>query len=479
MNDKNPAAKRSGTPAHKKPFKKQDHKLGQTESETRAALEAEHPGLNVRLTAAKLLNAVIAKSTSLDGLTDALHGHPQYTELDERDRSLVRAILGTALRNRNSIEIALSKLLDRALPANAVALQQLLHVAAAQILYLDVPDHSAVDLAVTSANIDPRNRKYASLVNAVLRRLTRNKERALELKIPNGPQWYTDGILKTYGQERGEAILAIQAHEPAIDLTVKSNPEIWAEKLGGTVLPNGSVRLGRFEGALTALEGFDTGDWWVQDAAASLPATLLGDIKGKRVADLCAAPGGKTAQLIMAGAEVTAFDINKNRLKRLQTNLDRLQLSAELVATNILDYQTDELFDAILLDAPCSSTGTVRRHPDVLWTKTPTDITKLAQVQANLLRHAVTLVKPDGIIVFSNCSLDREEGEDMVKTIIAEGILKLEPFTSEELKGLEPLITDQGYLRSTPADLPHSDPKMAGLDGFFAARFRRPAELSI
>lgn len=481
MSDKNPAAKRSGFHPHKKPFKKQDksghqadHNLGQSESETRARLEAEHPGLNVRLCAAKLLHAVIAKATSLDGLTDAVHGHPQYLELDDRDRSLVRAILGTALRNRNTIEEALNKLLDRPLPENAVALQQLLHVGAAQILYLDVPDHAAVDIAVTAANIDPRNRKYASLVNAVLRRLTRNKERAIALKIPNGPSWYTENLFKTYGRERAEAILAMQAHEPAIDLTVKSEPEVWAEKLGGMLMPNGSVRLGSFEGALTALEGFDTGDWWVQDVAASLPATLLGDIKGKRVADLCAAPGGKTAQLIMAGADVTAFDINKNRLKRLKSNLDRLQLEAELIATNILDYQTDDLFDAILLDAPCSSTGTVRRHPDVLWTKTPEDIVRLSQVQANLLRHAVSLVKPGGIIVFSNCSLNREEGEDMVKAILAEGILQPEPFKPEELGGMEQLITDQGYLRSTPADLPNDMPKMAGLDGFFAARFRRP-----
>ena len=482
LNDKNPAAKRSGFNAHNKPFHQQgqdrgkpDHKLGQSEAETRAALEAEHPGLNVRLCAAKMLHAVVAKNTSLDGLTDAHHGHPQYLELDERDRSLVRAILGTALRNRNTIETALCKLLDRPLPANAVALQQLLHVGAAQILYLDVPDHAAVDIAVTSANIDPRNRKYASLVNAVLRRLTRNKDRAVELEIPNGPEWYIDGLTATYGKEKAEAILAIQAHEPSIDLTVKSNPAEWAAKLGGTALPNGSVRLGEFEGALTALEGFAEGEWWVQDAAASLPATLLGDIKDKRVADLCAAPGGKTAQLIMAGAQVTAFDINKNRLKRLKTNLDRLQLEAELITANILDYQTDELFDAILLDAPCSSTGTVRRHPDVLWTKTPEDITRLTQVQANLLRHAISLVKPDGIIVFSNCSLNREEGEDMAQAIIAEGVLKPEPFKPEELKGMEQLIDGQGFLRSTPADLPNPEPKLAGLDGFFAARFRRPA----
>lgn len=474
MTNKTPARERSGFDPHKKPVKKQGKNSAGSETVNRAKLEASHPGLNVRLCAARLLHAVVAKNTSLDGLTDAVNGHPQYIALDERDRSLVRAILGTALRNRNTIETALTRLLDRPLPANAIALQQLLHIGAAQILYLDVPDHAAVDLAVTAANIDPRNRKYASLVNAVLRRLTRNKERAINLKIPNGPDWYIDSLIKTYGQEQAKAILAIQACEPSIDLTVKSNPRFWAEKLGGILLPNGSVRLDRFAGALTSLQGFAEGEWWVQDTAASLPATLLGDIKGKRVADLCAAPGGKTAQLIVAGASVTAFDINKNRLKRLKSNLDRLKLQAELIAANILDYQTDTPFDAILLDAPCSSTGTVRRHPDVVWTKTPQDIARLAQVQASLLRHAATLVRPGGLIVFSNCSLNREEGEDMAKAVLAEGILKAEPFRPEELQGLEQLITDQGFLRSTPADLPHADRKLAGLDGFFAARFRKP-----
>ncbi len=313
------------------------------------------PGLAARLCAARLLGAVIEKNTSLDGLTDNTHGHPQYLALEPRDRALVRAIIGSALRNRGSIERAINKRLDRPLPENAVALKHLLHVAIAQIFYLDLPDHSAVDLAVEAANNDPRNRKYAGLVNALLRRLSRNKERALAHTLQpetNVPEWFAKSITDAYGAEKAAAILAMHAYEPPIDFTVKGDAKAWAEKLGGTALPNGSVRLQTVEGNLTDLPGFAEGDWWVQDVAASLPARLMGDIKGKRVADLCAAPGGKTAQLVLQGADVTALDLSENRLKRLRGNLERLGFEAKTVATNLMDFQPDELFDAVLLDAP-------------------------------------------------------------------------------------------------------------------------------
>ena len=368
------------------------------------------------------------------------------------------------------------------MPENAHALKHLLHIAVAQIFYLNLPDHSAVDLAVEAANSDPRNRKYAGLVNALLRRLSRNKERALEHTLhpeTNVPEWFSKSIADAYGAEKAAAILAMHAYEPPIDFTVKSDPQAWAEKLGGVALPNGSVRLETVEGNLTDLPGFAEGDWWVQDAAASLPARLMGDIKGKRVADLCAAPGGKTAQLVLQGADVTALDMSENRLKRLQGNLDRLGFKARTVVTNLLDFKPDELFDAVLVDAPCSSTGTVRRHPDVPWTKTPQDIEKLATLQAKLLAHAVNLVKPGGTIVFSNCSLHPLEGEEVARKALKNLELAAYPITLDDCPGLEGLITKEGFLRSTPADLPaeHFDgnPHMAGMDGFFAARFKRKA----
>lgn len=436
--------------------------------------EAEdRPGLAARQCATRLLGAVIEKQTSLDGLTDNSNGHPQYMALDDRDRSLVRAILGAALRNRGAIEAAIGQLIDRPLPENAVALRQLLHVAAAQILYLDIPDRAAVDLAVTAANNDPRNRRFASMVNAVLRRLSRERD-TLVSNASNVPAWFEDGLIAAYGKEKAKAILDIQSKEPPIDLTVKGDPQEWAERLGGIALPTGSVRIAQVDGALTSLAGFAEGDWWVQDTAASLPAKLFGDIKGKRVADLCAAPGGKTAQLAQAGAHVTALDLSANRLKRLRSNLERLQLTAETVEANLAVYTPAEPFDAVLLDAPCSSTGTVRRHPDVPWTKSPADIQKLATLQAKLLDHAVTLVRPGGVVVFSNCSLDPLEGEKVANDLLAKNpSVELLPVSKDEVGGLAELITPEGYVRSTPADLANDDPALSGMDGFFAARFRR------
>ncbi|MBV2144810.1 methyltransferase domain-containing protein [Falsochrobactrum sp. TDYN1] len=441
---------------------------------------ASRPGLAARQCAARLLGAVIEKRTSLDGLTDNSNGHPQYLALEPRDRALVRAILGSALRNRGAIERAISKRLDRPLPENAVALKHLLHVAVAQIFYLDLPDHSAVDLAVEAAGADPRNRKYAGLVNALLRRLSRNKERALAHTLQletNVPEWFSTSIKEAYGTEKSAAIFAMHAYEPPIDFTVRGDPKLWAEKLGGVVLPNGSVRLETVEGILTELPGFAEGEWWVQDVAASLPARLMGNIRDKRVADLCAAPGGKTAQLALQGAKVTALDLSENRLKRLQGNLERLGFNAETIAINLLDYKPVNLFDAVLLDAPCSSTGTVRRHPDVPWTKTPADIDKLANLQAKLLAHAATLVNPGGLIVFSNCSLHPEEGELVAQAAAENPLLESCPITPADCPGLEGLITPEGFLRSTPADLPaecfDGNPRLAGMDGFFAARFKR------
>ncbi|MDQ0997310.1 16S rRNA (cytosine967-C5)-methyltransferase [Phyllobacterium ifriqiyense] len=433
----------------------------------------DRPGLAARQCATRLLGAVIEKHTSLDGLTDNHNGHPQYMELEDRDRSLVRAILGAALRNRGTIETAIGQMIDRPLPENAVALKHLLHVAAAQILYLDIPDRAAVDLAVTAANNDPRNRRFASMVNAVLRRLSREKD-TFKAGASNVPEWFEETLISAYGKDKAKAILDIQAKEPPIDLTVKGDPAEWAEKLGGIALPTGSVRLGTVEGSLTELPGFTDGDWWVQDTAASLPAKLFGDIKGQRVADLCAAPGGKTAQLAHAGANVTALDLSANRLKRLRGNLERLGLVAETVEANLSAYNPAEPFDAILLDAPCSSTGTVRRHPDVPWTKTPEDVRKLANLQARLLDHAVTIVRPGGIVVFSNCSLDPLEGETVSRDLLAKNpAIELVPVTKDEVGGLAELITAEGFVRSTPADLPNENPALSGMDGFFAARFRR------
>ncbi len=330
------------------------------------------------------------------------------------------------------------------LPEGARALHHVLVVGAAQMLYLDVPDHSAVDIAVEQANQDPRNRRFAKLVNAILRRIGREKEEILSqvAGVPAMPAWFLARLEAAYGGEAALRISNTQLEPAAIDVTVKSDAEGWAKRLNGVVLPTGGVRLAAFEGSIPSLDGFTDGEWWVQDAAASIPAKLFGSLVGRTVVDLCAAPGGKTAQLILAGGKVTALDQSANRLKRLSGNLARLGLEAETVAADMAKFQPDDLFDAALLDAPCSSTGTTRRHPDVLWTKGPEDIAKLAALQERLLRHALTLVKPGGLVVFSNCSLDPEEGEDLVARVLREtDMAERVPIKPEDWPGLEAAIS--------------------------------------
>ncbi|MBP1858732.1 RsmB/NOP family class I SAM-dependent RNA methyltransferase [Rhizobium herbae] len=439
---------------------------------------SDKPGIRARQAAAKMLAAVVDRKTSLDGMLDAGNGNPVYRELNEADRALVRAILNSALRQLPRIEAMIGSLLQNPLPEGARALDHVLTVAAAQILYLDIPDHSAVDLAVEQAQIDPRNKRFASLVNAVLRRLSREKQDLLETvgkKIPAIPAWFHKRLVSYYGAEEAARIADALLTPAAIDLTVKSDADGWAERLNGRLLPTGSIRLAAFSGAVPTLEGFEDGEWWVQDAAAALPAKLFGSLTGKRVVDLCAAPGGKTAQLILAGANVTALDQSASRLKRLQGNLARLGLEAATQEINMADFRTDALFDAALLDAPCSSTGTIRRHPDVLWTKGPEDIEKLAVLQEKLLRHALTLVKPGGLVVFSNCSLDKREGEVVTERILAEGTCERVAIDPADWPGLEDAITPLGEFRTTPAMIPPQDGFSGGLDGFYAVTLRRKA----
>ncbi|MEX3011847.1 transcription antitermination factor NusB [Hoeflea sp. TYP-13] len=452
------------------------HKKSRRAANSNEALGNLKPGLAARQVAAKLLSAVVDKGTSLDGILDPKGGNPAFRSLSDADQALVKAMLLATLRHLPIIEAVLTRLVDRPLPAGARALAHVLHIAAAQIVYLEVPDHAAVDIAVEQANIDPRNRRFAALVNAVLRRLIRERSDLLpkvEAETINAPQWFADRLEAAYG-ESAEQIMRAHTVAPAIDLTVKSDPQGWADRLGGIVLPTGTVRLATIDGPVSELAGFAEGAWWVQDAAASIPARLLGDVAGRRVADLCAAPGGKTAQLIAAGATVTAVDLSRNRLRRLAENLGRLQLEAELVEANVIDWQPDTLLDAVLLDAPCSSTGTVRRHPDIPWTKSLADIEKLAALQEKLLRHTISLVRPGGTIVFSNCSLDPLEGEDMVRRVVeSEPELVRKKIDPVDWPGLEEAITVDGDMRTTPAMLANDNPRLAGMDGFFASKFTR------
>ena len=252
---------------------------------------------------------------------------------------------------------------------------------------------------------------------------------------------------------------------------MKSDAPQWASRLHGETLPTGTVRT-LLQGSVTMLPGFSDGQWWVQDAAAALPARLFGDITGKAIADLCAAPGGKTAQLAHAGAEVTAVDRSPARMARLRDNLARLSLKANDVVTDAAEWPGGEAgFDGVLVDAPCTSTGTIRRHPDVAWLRQEADIAALAALQKRLLQRAVTLLKPGGTLVYCTCSLEPEEGEQAISALLSdESALRRAPIEASEVAGLAEIITAEGDLRTLPCHLPHEDPRLAGLDGFYAAR---------
>jgi 16S rRNA (cytosine967-C5)-methyltransferase len=430
------------------------------------------PGLPARRLAAALIDEVLRAGTALDETYERMA--PGFG-LDAADAALARAIAVTSFRRLGTIQNAINDRLERGSPRNSGPFEPILTAAAAQILFLDVPDHAAVDLAIRHLHEDARSSRYVALGNAILRRLAREREAILaEAVDPFGdtPPWLAESWQVAYGEDVAAAIARAHAEEPPLDITVKSDAAGWAEKLGGIVLPTGSVRL-RERVPVTSLPGFTEGQWWVQDAAAALPALLLKPKPGERIADLCAAPGGKTAQLAALGANVTAVDRSGPRLRRLRANLERLGLSAEIVTADAATWQA-EPFDAVLLDAPCSATGTIRRHPDVAWTKSEEDRERLAALQARLLEAAARLARPGGRLVYCTCSLEPEEGERQVEAFLAgHPDFTRSPIKPEEIGGLSEAIDANGDLRSLPHQLKGETPRLSGWTGFYATRLIR------
>jgi 16S rRNA (cytosine967-C5)-methyltransferase len=432
--------------------------------------EPDPPGLAARRIAAELLDGVLRRRRPLDEQLDDRAS--DLAALPERDRALVRALATLVLRRLGTLRHLLGHRLAHGLPAGAPRVEIALLLGAAQILWLDVADHAAVDLAVRLVQADPRAERYAGLVNAVLRRLARegaHELATLDTTALDTPDWLMARWVKHYGVETARAIAAANGRAPVLDLTVKSDPEHWARALGGRVLPTGSVRA-LVHGPVSRLPGYAEGAWWVQDAAAALPAQLLGDVRGRTVADLCAAPGGKTAQLAAAGARVTAVDRASPRLERLRGNLARLGLAAEIVVADAAEWRGGP-FDAVLLDAPCSSTGTIRRHPDIPWLKREADVAALAALQRRLLARAIELTKPGGTLVYCTCSLEPEEGVEVVRDRLGhDPSLRRLPISSDEIHGRAEWLSADGDLRTLPCHLPDPDSRLSGLDGFYAAR---------
>lgn len=429
-------------------------------------------GRRARLIAAAIIEDVLRRALPMDETLDRTLA---ASDLEPRDKGLVRAIVTVAVRHSGVIRKAIEARLASGVWPKAGRFPALMIGAAAQLLYLDVPDHAAVATAVDCIGEDRDSRPFAKLANAVLRRIAREKDEILAAADPlrdDTPPWLAERWIFTYGADKAHAIAAAHGHEPSIDVWAKAEPALWADKLGGVLLPTGSIRLQHRE-AIPSLEGYKEGAWWVQDAAASLPALLLAAKPGERVADLCAAPGGKTAQLASTGANVLAVDRSAPRMKRFSVNMERLGLTVE---TRIADAGTlqAEPFDAILLDAPCSATGTIRRHPDVAWSKTEDDVRKLAALQSRLLDHAASLLKPGGRLVYCTCSLEPEEGENQIEAFLARHPeMERADVHPGEITGIDEFLSPLGDVRTTPDAWPDADPRRAGLDGFFASRLRK------
>lgn len=424
---------------------------------------------SARALAFDTLRAVLEQKRPLD---DVLEDNSARDRLAPRDRAFARLLVATALRRLGQIDRVIDGCLDRPLPRRATAVGQLLRLGICQLLFLDTAPHAAVDTTVELIAARGGEAGFKGLINAILRRVDRERAAWLERTVDpslNVPAWLWGSWVATYGPERTREIAAAHLREAPLNLTAKGDPAIWRDLLGAMLLPTGSLRL-PLDGLIESLPGFAEGAWWVQDAAAALPARLLGDVRGQRVIDLCAAPGGKTAQLAAAGADVVAVDRSAPRLERLRRNLTRLDLQATTVVADAAAWQPDRPADAVLLDAPCSATGTIRRHPDVPWLKRPEDVAKLAALQARLLQAAIAMVKPGGTIVFCTCSLQPEEGPAQVAALLHESAaIERLPIQPSEVGGIDSLIDADGDLRTLPCHLA----EQGGIDGFFAARLRR------
>jgi 16S rRNA (cytosine967-C5)-methyltransferase len=418
-------------------------------------------GLPARAAALDLLTAALARRA---GLEEAL-AHPALAALAPRDRAFARALVMATLRRLGPIDQALQERLKKPPPDRVV---QILRLGAAQLFALATPAHAAVSSAVDLAQGHNQSRAFKGLVNAVLRGLVREPPR-LDDPERLAPPWLYARWRAAFGEDAARAIAALIAEEPATDLTPRdpTQASTLAAALDGEALAGGTVRTSR-RGDVAAWPGFAEGGWWVQDAAAAIPARLLNVQAGETALDLCAAPGGKTLQLAAAGAKVTALDRSAPRLKRLSENLARMGLAAEVVTADAAEWADARSFDAVLLDAPCSATGTFRRHPDVLWAARPSDVASLAAVQARLLDAAARHVRPGGRLVYCVCSLEPEEGEAQVAAFLQRNAdFTVSPVEPGEGGAPEASRKDDGTLRI----LPHHRP--GGLDGFYAARLTR------
>lgn len=433
---------------------------------------SEDNGLYTRKVAYEILVEVLLKRNPLD---QTLARSKEFNTLDPRERNLARMIVATAIRRKNQMDLLIKKAQitkenDKAKELRPSNINIILYIGIAQLLFMDVPDHAAVDVTVRLTE-SLRMERQKGLINALLRRLGREGNDWLSQMDDVQtliPQWLLEVWVKDYGLTEAAEIAIGSLGEAPIDISLKNPDDKWAEILEGDYLPTGSLRR-KYSGSIIGLEGFHEGDWWVQDASAALPAKLFGDIEGKTVVDLCAAPGGKTSQLAAQGAHVIALDRSAKRMDRLAENMVRLgfKLKVEEAVGDGAIWQPKEPVDAVLLDAPCSATGTIRRHPDVMHLKSGHDVKRLGDLQIRLLDNAAKMIKPDGTIIYCTCSLQKSEGEAQVDQFLANNEdFKRNPITADEVGGMSELITEEGDVRV----LPHYMADQGGMDGFYVAR---------
>jgi len=439
----------------------------------------KQPSLQSRQIALDFLISVLDQKQLLDVMLDR---HALYARLDKRDRAFTRMIVSTTLRKLGQIDDLIRRASTQSRPPSPPALYNLLRLTVCQIVFMDVPDYAAIDSAVNLAAKNNLSRQKG-FVNGLLRTIARQwKDWLCKQDGPtlNTPDWLLKDWIQDYGlRSAGETALASQ-NEAATDISLKSahdpnspstapSLEHWGEMLNASVLPTGSLRLHGSRN-ITELHGFEDGEWWVQDASSALPARLFGmPLAGKTIIDLCAAPGGKTAQLAAAGANVIAVDRSASRMKRLHENIERLKLT-DNVHAEIADgseYKPPQPVDGVLVDVPCSATGTIRRHPDVMHLRTPQDIERLQVIQQKLIANAYEILKPGGTLIFCTCSLQKSEGEQQISDFLAgTQTAKRAPFTPDEVGDMNEIINNDGDIRVLPQMLTPS----GGMDGFFVSR---------
>jgi 16S rRNA (cytosine967-C5)-methyltransferase len=436
-------------------------------------------GWQSRLAAAELLHETLAKGLDLE----VAQGRSRnFDRLEGPDRGFARAIAGAGLRGVGRIDWALGGMLDRPLSNIQPEVLALLRAGAAQLWMLDVAGHAAVSATVEAARHWREAAKGGGLVNAVLRRASREGE-AFHDAPPTSvwPDWLAAKLKSALGPERADVMAELQLEEPAVDISLKPgiDAEEFAGLLGGEVLANGTVRL-KAGVRLTELPGYAEGQWWVQDAASALAVRLMGDVQGRRVADLCAAPGAKALQLVAAGAQVTAVDISKQRLPALRESVARTRLAMDVVEADARNWRPDALLDAVLVDPPSSALGLLQRHPQDAWKKDAKDLVRLPGIQRSLIDAAGDMLRPGGLLIYCVATPAPEEGREVIDAAVAGGGWRRVKIGAEEAPGFVHALTNDGDVITAP---PERDSKTAAVeentpepiksDVFYMARLER------